>query len=465
MKTTGADIEEILSGLFAEIAALKSEVSRLNRLLDRKDGEISCLKKRLSKYEKPDKDSGNSSVPPTQDSLARQVVRHTKSLRKPSGRPSGGQKGHKGSCLSVDREPDERVDIRPAVCECCGKPLEAAGAEEASAHYTVDFRIVPFVTKHTAYRCRCRCGHTTVAGLPEGMRPGTGYGTNVQALVTYLMHEQCIPSNRIVRMMADVFGMPLSEGTVYNVVRRLGDKARYAYGVIRQRIESSHVVGGDETGAYAGGRHGWAWVFQNRDLTYLFFDRSRGIKAVEKHFKDGLPHSVIVSDRHSTYSVMRSKGRQVCLAHLLRNLEYLNELDTGQHWSADVQQVLRDAINLRKTPDGGLPGKDIVRGVRDRMDRLLDTDLSMLDKDFESLRHGIAKVRDHLFTFLVDKDVPPDNNGSERAVRMIKVKQKVSGCFRTAAGADIYAMLRSIMDTAHKNKQSKYGAMLALANL
>ncbi len=142
---------------------------------------------------------------------------------------------------------------------------------------------------------------------------------------------------------------------------------------------------------------------------------------MEKHFKDGLPHSVIVSDRHSTYSVMRSKGLQVCLAHLLRNLEYLNGLKTGQLWSSDVQQVLRDAINLRKPPDGDLPEKDIVRGVRDRMARLMDTDLSKQDKDFEKLRHGLSKVRDHLFSFLLNKDVPPDNNGSERAVRMIKV--------------------------------------------
>ncbi len=106
-----------------------------------------------------------------------------------------------------------------------------------------------------------------MAGLPEGMRPETESGTNVQALVTYLMHEQYISSDRNVSMMTDVFDIPLNEGTVYNVVRRLGNKARYAYMVIRHRIESSHVVSEGETGAYAGGRHGWAWVFQNRDLT------------------------------------------------------------------------------------------------------------------------------------------------------------------------------------------------------
>ena len=463
MKRINGDIEDVLVSLFGEIDALKSEVSRLTRLVEKKDAEIAELKGRLAKYEKPPKGSGNSSVPPTQDGIAEQAIRHTRSLRKPTGRKSGGQPGHEGHTLGRDMEADGTVAYVPDVCECCGKPLDPARAREVSSHLTVDFEVVRRVTRHVSYECACQCGHTTHACLPEGMRHGTGYGPNTEALAAYLLHGQCVPMARVRQMMSDVFGMNLSEGTIHNMVKRMGEKARYPYEVIRQRVEAAHVVGADETGAYVESSNSWAWVFQGDGDTYVFFDRSRGIKAVNKHFPDHFRDAVVVSDRHSTYSTMETGGRQVCLAHLLRNLEYLNELDGGQVWSGDFQKLLREAISLRSSCRVPLPDAAVAEDFQRKADALIDTDLSKLGGEFEKLRHGIAKVRRFLFTFLKDEEVPPDNNASERAVRIIKVKQKVSGCFRTALGADIYARLHSVMDTAHKNKQSKYQAMLALA--
>lgn len=463
MKRINGDIEEVLASLFGEIDALKSEVSRLTRLVEKKDAEIAGLKGRLAKYERPPKGSGNSGVPPTQDSIGEQAVRHTRSLRKPTGRKSGGQPGHEGHTLGREMEPDETVGHMPDVCECCGRPLDPVKAREVSSHYTVDFEVVRRVTRHVSYECACRCGHTTRARLPEGMRHGVGYGPNTEALAAYLLHGQCVPMARVRQLMSDVFGMRLSEGTIHNMVKRMGEKARFPYEAIRQRVEAARVVGADETGAYVGSSNSWAWVFQNEGNTYVFFDRSRGIKAVDRHFPGHFRDAVVVSDRHSTYSAMETGNRQVCLAHLLRNLEYLNELDRGQAWSGDFQRLLREAIGLRPSCREPLPDAAVAEEFQRRADALVDTDLSGLDGEFEKLRHGIAKVKRFLFTFLRDKDVPPDNNASERAVRIIKVKQKVSGCFRTTLGADIYARLHSIMDTAHKNKQSKYQAMLALA--
>lgn len=463
MKSINGDIEGILSSLFEEIDSLRSEVSRLTRLVEKKDAEIADLRGRLAKYEKPTKDSGNSSVPPTKDSIAKQAIRHTSSLRKPTGRKSGGQPGHEGHTLCRDMEPDETVAHAPEVCECCGKPLDPSAAREVSSHYTVDFRVVRHVTRHVSYECRCQCGHTTHACLPEGMRHGVNYGPMTEALAAYLLHGQYVPMARVRQIMSDVFGLKPSEGTIQNMVRSIGEKAEFPYEVIRQRIEGSRVVGADETGAAVQSENNWAWVFQNKGGTYVFFDRSRGIKAVEKHFPQHFGSSVIVSDRHSTYSTMETGGRQVCLAHLLRNLEYLNQLDEGQTWSCEFQDLLRDAIRTRPSCGEPLPDAAVAEGFRLRAERLIDTDLSRLDGEFEKLRHGIAKVKDFLFTFLREKDVPPDNNASERAVRIIKVKQKVSGCFRTALGADIYARIHSILDTAHKNGQSKYQALLALA--
>lgn len=463
MKNINGDIEEVLVSLFGEIDALKSEVSRLKRLVEKKDAEIAGLKGRLAKYEKPPKGSGNSSVPPTQDSIGERAIRHTRSLRRPTGRKSGGQPGHEGHTLCRDMEPDETVGHMPAVCECCGRPLDPAGAREVSSHHTVDFEVVRRVTRHVSYECACQCGHTTRACLPEGMRHGVCYGPNTVALAAYLLHGHCVPMARVRQLLSDVFGISPSEGTIHNMLKRMGEKAGFPYEAIRQRVESARVVGADETGAYVDSASSWAWVFQNKWNTYVFFDRSRGIKAVDRHFPDHFRDAVVVSDRHSTYSTMETGGRQVCLAHLLRNLEYLNELDSGQGWSCDFQELLREAIRLRPSCDKPLPDAAVAEDFQRRADALIDTDLSKLDGEFEKLRHGIAKVKRFLFTFLRDRDVPPDNNASERAVRIIKVKQKVSGCFRTELGADIYARLHSVMDTAHKNKQSKYQAMLALA--
>ena len=156
---------------------------------------------------------------------------------------------------------------------------------------------------------------------------------------------------------------------------------------------------------------------------------------------------------------MNVKDHQVCLAHLLRNAEYLNELDTKQDWSRRFIHLLAHAIDLRRN-------KTItqrkIKVLKTKMKNLLGESLSHLDEEFERFKKGILKVKDYLFTFLSNPLVPYDNNASERGVRKIKVKQKVSGCFRTDEGADDFAKLHSIAETAMKNGNSKFNAILAV---
>ena len=133
------------------------------------------------------------------------------------------------------------------MCECCGKPLDPATAREVSSLYTIDFRGVCHVTKHVSYECQC--GLTTHACLTEGMRHGVGYSPRVEALAAYLLHGQCAPVARVRLILSDVFGLNLSQGTIQNMVKSMGEKAGLPYEVIRQEIENSPVVGADETGA------------------------------------------------------------------------------------------------------------------------------------------------------------------------------------------------------------------------
>ena len=156
---------------------------------------------------------------------------------------------------------------------------------------------------------------------------------------------------------------------------------------------------------------------------------------------------------------MNVKGHQVSLAHLLRNAEYLNELDPSQNWSQRFIHLIEYSINIRK--EDCITHRKI-KVLKTMMKNLLGESLTHLDNEFEKFKRGILKVQDYLFTFLSDSNVPYDNNASEREIRKIKIKQKASGCFRTDSGADDFAKLHSIAETAMKNGNSKYNAILAV---
>ena len=168
---------------------------------------------------------------------------------------------------------------------------------------------------------------------------------------------------------------------------------------------------------------------------------------------------VAVTDRHSAYFAINFLDNQICLAHLLRNLEYLNDLDTEQSWSKELQELLREAIHERKeNPNKSIP----IKGWLERLDKLLTRNLDGLRKEFNELKRGILKRRDNIFNFLEDPAIPPDNNASERGIRKHKIKQKISGMFRSETGADAFHAIHSITDTAWKNGQSPLGAIIAL---
>lgn len=186
---------------------------------------------------------------------------------------------------------------------------------------------------------------------------------------------------------------------------------------------------------------------------------SREHKAIDAKSPNGLPHSTLVTDRHRSYFNMNVKNQQVCLPHLLRNAEYLNELDTGQDWSRRFIHLLMHAIELRRNGEITLRK---IKILKTKMRKLLGESLTHLDKEFESFKKGVLKVKDFLFTFLSNPHVPFDNNASERGIRKIKVKQKVSGSFRTNGGADDFAKIHSIAETAMKNGNSKFNAILAV---
>ena len=320
----------------------------------------------------------------------------------------------------------------------------------------VDIKFVVETSEDQYYEKVCPCGTVNNCDAPNCR---IKYGNNIRALVTYLSVVQCIPFKRIAEFLSDIFGRRISQGTVQNILEENSVKADMPYEEIRRRIEASPVVGADETGAAVGKELHWNWIFQTPWLTYVYQMKSRGQKAIDSKFPNGLPNSTLVTDRHPSYFNMDVKNHQVCLAHLLRNAEYLNQLDETQDWSGRFIHLLTHAMDIRR--DMTIT-KRKVKIINTKLKNLLGESLTHLDEEFETFKKGIFKVKDYLFTFLSDLSVPFDNNASERGVRKIKVKQKISGCFRTDNGADDFAKLHSIVETAMKNGNSKYNAILAV---
>jgi hypothetical protein len=478
-------MHEEMAGVKAELSSCKSEVSRLNRnnthlLADNRrykaenkslKAEVERLRAEIEKYggKQVEKDSTNSSVPPTKQSIAAQAALRTRSLREPSGRKSGGQPGHAGHELAKTDSPAITEHHKVRTCPHCGAVIPE-DAEQVCTKTTQVIDIAgilvdPEVAEHRRYTAVCpHCHRKAHAKLPSGNSKKTSYGPKLQALVIYLSVVQSIPLDRIVETMRDVFCVrSFSEGTVKNILERNARKALPAYQCLLEYISKEEAAGMDETGVYINKLLCWFWCLQCRKYCYVFADRSRGMKALEDHgILPYLVRLVLYTDRHSTYFNLEVRDHQVCLAHLLRNLQYLNDLNPEQQWAGKVQELLREAQHLSNTSTNGPPGTEVRKSYEKRLDELLDQDLSQYGKEFQTLQNGLILCKKYIFTFLDHYGVPHHNNSSEGAIRILKVKTKVSGGFRTQAGADEYACFHSLVETAKRNGVSKFDTLYQL---
>lgn len=474
VKEQVTDISKVLQGMakemrsmrdtidrqYATIAQLNRNIEALNLRIHRKDKEIADLKKRLLKYERPEKDSGNSSTPPSKERMKDEIIRRTETLRRPSGKKPGGQEGHKGHRLSCVATPDEVVDDAPSYCTNCGGPL--ADAERVLDHVTQVVSIPelkPVVKEIRHYVMVCRSCGERIRTAPRRRSNDVVYDASVKSLVVYLSVVQFLPYGRIAGFLHDVLGLSPSEGSLVNWVNEAKRNAQPVVDKIKEYIMSSSIVGFDESGCYCNRRLDWAWIAQTVYYTLLFRARGRGAKVLADRFGDSVERMVAVTDRHSAYFALHFLNHQVCLAHLLRELQYLSELDSRQDWSEQTADLFRKAIHERNTRPTDIIDK---ASWIDRLDCLLKQNLSHLDKKFETLKKGLVKCRDYIFNFLEDPAIPSDNNASERGIRKLKIKLKNSCTFRSDYGADAFLELHSIVETAKKNNRTPFNAIQAL---
>ena len=442
-----AELREQNHILLNQVAALEQEVSSLKE-------EIRLLKN--------GKNSNTSSTPPSHD-FGRS---NKKSLREPSEKKQGGQKGHEGTTLQMSEHPDETIEYRPSVCVHCGEIL--AAEESKFAYRKQEIVIPPIIPKyieHQSYSCTCKnCGKTTKSETPDHLRANIQYSSDIKALVAYLSVRQYMPYERIAEFVKDLLNLPISEGTIDNFVKDMARKSEPVYEIIRQKVESSDVVGGDETGIKINKKKGWLWTFQTDTLTFLAASESRGFQTINDLFKNGFPYSVYVTDCWAAQLKVKTKAKQLCTAHLMRETNnFIDAIDCS--WSKEMKQLLKESIAFKKQ----MHKSDYFREnserdrFRDRLNDLLDSDYTGKHQKIKAFIERLRKNRDSILTFLYYLKVPPDNNGSERAIRNAKVKMKVSCQFRSLSGAKCFAILRTVIDTTIKNAQNVLNALTNIA--
>lgn len=433
-----------------KIASLELEVQDLKAQLAAALATIKCLSVK--------KTSKNSSLPPSHD------IEKTKSLRTKSDRPSGGQPGHKGSNLKIVPTPDVVKELKPNFCKNCGGLLSHETMALKTKRQVVDLpAIAPVVTEYHQYQATCGCGAKTCTDFPSGVNTHIQYGKNIEALVGYLSVNQYVPYERMTHFLSNVCNVSLSQGTVDNMLQRLVNKAAPFYESIRDALENSkQAVGADETGCRVNGENHWAWVWQNVQYTYLTVSDNRGKKTVEATFPNGFPEAALSSDRWASHLNTNARVHQICLAHLLRELQYL-EASEKHAFAIALQNLFKKAIQEKREYMAFPNGAPRSQGLEDSLDHLLGmpVDKGQCPKT-HTLQKSLRKLRDCVFPFLYEEGLSADNNGSERAIRNFKVKIKISGMFKT--GQQAYAKLKSLSETVKKQGQNTFEVFVNLAH-
>jgi transposase len=421
--------------------------------------------------------SRNSSKPPSSDGLNKPAP---KSLRVAGQNPTGGQKGHPGSTLNQVAQP-EKIVIHgvPAQCQACQKTLPSAYVVEARQVF--DLPEVKYeVTEHQAMQAVCSCGQVHTGEFPAGVNATVQYGPRARAAMVHLNQNHAVPLQRTAALIEDFFGLPVSQAAVIKASLAGAQILQPTVQAIGQAAVSSAVLHADETGVRVAKKLHWLHVLATDTLTWIGSHPKRGSEAFEalallKQFK-----GVLVHDGWLPYKSLECL-HALCNQHHLRELTYLLEMQ-NQAWAGDMIELLTHANHLDNLncADSNSPDyssekyQNEVRDLRDLYEAILAQALTENPIVPPSGKRGKTKqskatnliVRlldysDDVWRFMTQAGVPFTNNLAEQAVRMPKVKQKVSGCFRTPEGSKTYCIIRSYCATMHKQGANIFNSLVA----
>jgi len=429
---------------------------------------IGQLEERIEALENQGKkDSRNSSKPPSSDGFGKR----NQSLRQKSERPSGGQTGHPGSTLEWRAEADH-IFVHPVGdCQECGTNLSEGDVERFECRQVHDLPPLRLeVSEHQAEVKICpHCHWETRAAFPADVNSVVQYGAGVKGLMVYLLEGQLLPSARVCELMSEVFACELSEGTLYNARDRCFETLAPVELSVKAALQAAEVVHFDETGMRVKGQLFWLHVACTRGLTYYFMHPKRGTAAMDE--MDILPHfqGISVHDGFSSYAQYDCE-HSACNAHHLRDLIFILER-YQQPWAQEMMDLLREGKHQVEEAIISAPTltPQVLTELEARYQAILKQGLEInppppppettkkkgrkAQTPAKNLLDRLQSQRQQVLRFLYDFRVPFDNNQAERDIRMVKLKQKISGGFRSQAGAQQFSRIRGYLSTMRKQGQ------------
>lgn len=413
------------------------------------------------------RNSSNSHKSPSQDP-------NREKKKKSNGKKPGGQNGHIGQNLKKVDNPDEVIEHKVHGCAKCNKNLSSQEAEDFEARQVFDVEIKRIVVEHKAEIKTCaRCGSVNMGDFPATVSKAVQYGEGVKALSTYMSLYQLVPYKRVEDFFRDQIGLPLSSGSIFNFNMDAFAKLEKFEAKMKEKLLESPLNHCDETGININGKKAWLHCVSNSQWTYFYPHYRRGPEAMDEMGILPQYKGIVCHDHWKSYYTYKC-GHALCNAHHLRELKYAHEEDK-QQWAGSMMGLLVEINNTVNQGNGYLPEVDI-KQYQKRYRTILtkgEKECPLPEKTpgkrgrqkKSKSRNLLERLRDYeedALRFMKNPIVPFTNNQAENDIRMTKVHQKISGCFRAMDGARIFCRVRSYLSSARKNSISSLQAMRIL---
>jgi transposase len=442
-------------------------------------GQVEKMESRIEELEgRLNKTSHNSSKPPSGDGFGKK----TKSLRRKSDRESGGQKGHEGTTLEWSNEVDEVERHEVSECVVCGESLAEDPIKMILHRQVLDIPPMKLKVKEHQVEVKCcrHCGHHSQGSFPAEASNVVQYGPRLKAMMVYLMEAQLLPSKRSCEVLSELLGVRVSEGTLYTTRTQCFEHLELIEEHIQATVGNAKVVNFDETGMRVNGRLWWLHVACTDGLTYYFVHPKRGKAGIDAMAI--LPEfgGKAIHDGWKSYLGYECE-HFLCNAHHLRELQFI--LEHYEQWWAYQLSLLLVTI-LRQVQTAQAQGQNALP-----VEQLHDFELrycAILEQGVAAnpipspppdtpkkrgrpkqspplnLLARLQSQQASVLGFMYDFDVPFDNNQAERDLRMMKLKQKISGCFRSQDGATMFCRIRGYLSTLRKQNRNVLDSLISL---
>jgi transposase len=472
LRAANARLRQVAEARDTEVAVLRTQLEAYQAQLEELRAEVEALRARLRQNPR------NSSKPPSSEGLAKPAPR---SLRKKSGQKPGRPKGQPGATLEMTDRPDEVVWHEPGRCTGCGAGLSGAPVTGSKRRQVIDLPgdITAVVTEHRIITRRCSCGQVTGGTAPGGVAAPVQYGPRITAVCAYLWHGQFLSRGRTCDAVSELFGVPVSPGTVAGMVRRIAASLGASLEAIRTALTAAPVAHFDETGFRVAGKLAWVHSASSGKFALITVHPRRGREAMDAARVLPSFRGIAVHDAWAPYDTYQElAGHALCNAHSARELQAVVDAAPPGHWcwaaqAADAQRDMKRLADASLAIDGTFRHVDQAKLAEARHcyhsalligERETAARAGPLMRKHHALARRLLARQDDYLRFTTDPRVPFDNNAAEREIRMGKLRIKVSGCMRSMAGAEAFCAIRSYLSTGAKHGIRMLDALTHAAN-